>query len=286
MKQVLQAGELAGVPSADIKVMMDAVGDELKRFTLDSKPPQMGLRIQQMVTQLTGDIDPYRKVKDESNEKALKAYPVMKRMVASAEKPLLTAVQIACAGNIIDYGTFSARTLDISKEIEKILKMEQEVIAHERPEFFNFQAFSSALKQAKNLLYIGDNCGEIVFDRVLIETIADLYPDIEITFLTRGVPILNDCLLEDAVYCGIGERARVLSSGVPSPGLLLDLASQECRDIFFSADMIISKGQGNYESLSDQTGPIYFLLVSKCEVNSLDIGCEMGDLILMPQNQA
>lgn len=285
MKQVIQAGELAGISTADIKVILDTLGEELKTYSMSTKPPLMGLRIHQLLTQLTGCNDPYRKVKRESNQKALKAYPVMKRIVASAEDPLFTAVQIACGGNIIDYGAFSARSLSVSKEIEKILKIEEEVISHERPELFNFQSFCSSLDQAENLLYIGDNCGEIVFDRVLIECIADRYPNIDITFVTRGEPILNDCLAEDAEACGLGEHAEIISSGVPSPGLLLEQASEECRQLFDHADLILSKGQGNYEALSDQCGSIFFLLVSKCEVISFDIGCELGDLILKSHNQ-
>ncbi len=279
-KQVIQAGELAKIPRSQIKHIMDLFGDELKYCSMDESSPSMGKKIQELIVESIGVEDPYITVKKISNEKALSAYPFMKQTILESDNRLLKAVQLACAGNIIDYGVFSDRNLDISKEIEKILEMEQQSLACEGPELFDFTSFSRSLESAETIMYVGDNCGEIVFDRALIETIAELYPNKNIYFIVRGKPILNDCLEQDAYDCGIDLSAEIMSSGAASPGLLLAEAAPECVELFKRADMIISKGQGNYEGLSGEKGPIYFLLVAKCDAIAEDIGCSVGDLVL------
>ncbi len=279
--QVLQAGERSELSSAQVKVMMDAVGDELKRFPLEASPPEMAPTIQKLYTELSGISDPYKSIKDMSNEKALAVYPELKAIVERSATPLLTAVELACAGNIIDYGAH--QDVDVSGEILQILSQADAAIAHEERELFAFDAFCDDLSKAKRLMYVGDNCGEIVFDRVLIETIAAHYPTLHIDFVTRGTPILNDCLVEDAYTCGLHHAATIVSSGMVSPGLIMKNASPEFKALFDQADMIISKGQGNYEALSGIDAPIYFLLITKCKVIARDLGSSMRDLILKKQ---
>ncbi len=280
--QVLQAGKRSNLTSAQVKVMMDAVGDELKRFPLDASPPEMAPIIQELYTDLVGISDPYKSVKDMSNEKALAIYPELKAIVERSAAPLLTAVELACAGNIIDYGA-THHDLDVNGEIMRILSQSDAAIAHEERELFAFEAFQQDLSKARRLMYVGDNCGEIVFDRVLIETIAALHPSLHIDFVTRGTPILNDCLVEDAYTCGLHHSATIVSSGMVSPGLILKHAAPEFKAIFDQADIIISKGQGNYEALSGVDAPIYFLLITKCKVIARDLGSSMRDLILKKQ---
>jgi uncharacterized protein with ATP-grasp and redox domains len=118
---------------------------------------------------------------------------------------------------------------------------------------------------------------------VFIETISELYPQLEITFVTRGYPILNDVLQEDAHSVGMDKIVSVVSSGTDAPGLVLDTCSKEFLQKFYDADMIISKGQGNYEALSDVCCPTYFLLVAKCEVIAKELGCHIRDIILKKQ---
>lgn len=278
-QQVLQAGEMAGLSQTQIKDIMNSVGDELKHFSMQETPPSMAKKIQKMLAESIGNRDPYKKVKDQSNEKALSVYPELKRIVAESDDKLLTAVELACAGNIIDYGVFNSG-LDVTKEIMDIIGQENESIAHENSELFAYKDFTEKLASISSMIYIGDNTGEIVFDRVLIETIAEQYPSVKIYFATRGKPILNDCLVEDAYACGLDKTAEIVSSGVGSPGLILDDASDEFKELFFNADMIISKGQGNYEALSGTEAPIFYLLITKCKVIAQDIGSEIRDLIL------
>jgi len=280
--QVLQAGERSDLSSAQVKVMMDAVGDELKRFPLEASPPEMAPTIQKLYTELSGISDPYKSVKDMSNQKALAIYPELKAIVERSASPLLTAVELACAGNIIDYGA-THHDLDVSGEIMQILARSDAAIAHEERELFAFESFREDLSKAKRLMYVGDNCGEIVFDRVLLETIATIHPALHIDFVTRGTPILNDCLVQDAYTCGLHHTATIVSSGMFSPGLILKHAAPEFKALFDQADIIISKGQGNYEALSGVEAPIYFLLITKCKVIARDLGSSMRDLVLKKQ---
>jgi len=135
-------------------------------------------------------------------------------------------------------------------------------------------------------LYLGDNAGEIVFDRVLLETLREQYPDLKITYAVRGQPIINDAVKQDALDCGLDAVAEIVSSGSDAPGTLLERCSSEFRKLFADAALIICKGQGNYEALSEQAAPIVYMLVAKCPVIAREIGCEVGDIVLLPPQSA
>jgi damage-control phosphatase, subfamily I len=274
---------MVGIPQEDIKEIMDSIGNELKHFSLDDSPPEMAKKIQRLFVDKVGESDPYKALKDASNTAALSVYPDLVTIVKNSNKPLRTAVELACAGNIIDYGAFT-KDLDVKAEIMSIVNKAEGTIAHENADIFAFDAFAQALQNARKLVYVGDNTGEIVFDRVLLETIAQMYPELEIFFATRGTPILNDCLVEDAYTCGLQHSATIISSGVSSPGLILSDASEEFRTLFSEADLIISKGQGNYEALSSVQAPIFFLLITKCSVIARDLNCKLRNLVLKRQS--
>jgi len=129
-------------------------------------------------------------------------------------------------------------------------------------------------------LYLADNAGEVVFDRVLVEEIKKEYPDKIIHYVVKSKPIINDALIEDAKACGMDKAARVISNGTDAPGTIFTLCSKEFKRIYRGADMIISKGQGNFESLSGGKRPIFFLFMVKCPVVARETGCKMGDIIL------
>jgi len=132
-----------------------------------------------------------------------------------------------------------------------------------------------ALDSTESILYLGDNAGEIVFDKLLIEEMGK-----NIVYVVRNKPIINDALIEDARDCGIDKIARVISSGSDAPGTVLNLCSREFLEIYHKAPLIISKGQGNFEALSEEKAPIFYLLKVKCPVIAKDIGCKVNDLIL------
>ncbi len=181
---------------------------------------------------------------------------------------------------IIDYGIRSE--LDTEKEILKILKMETKAIKKQKKKFFAFTNFERSLKKAEKIVMLGDNAGEIVFDRILIETIKEIYPDKEIVYAVKDKPIINDVLIEDAKMCGMDKIAKVVSSGIARPGTIPRLCSKTFQRTLKQADVIISKGQGNFEALSEtKKYPIYFLFMAKCDVICAHVGCELNAILLM-----
>ncbi|MBL7085380.1 MAG: DUF89 family protein, partial [Candidatus Omnitrophica bacterium] len=241
---------------------------------LESCPSQMGRILYALVSKTTGKDDPFKEIKRKSNKLALALYPRLKKKVQNARDKLLTAVELAIAGNVIDYGV--KNSLNIVKEIEKIFAEENRLIRKEAKGLFDYPAFKGALKKAKNILYLGDNAGEVLFDRILIEELKDK----KIIYAVRDKPIINDALLEDAIFCGIDKYARIISSGCDAPGTILSFCSPQFLKIYRDAELIVSKGQGNFEALAEERGPIFFLFKAKCPVVARHLGCEIGDVIL------
>ena len=278
-KQTIEASKLAGASNKKQKVILLKVADALKRFPLSASPPEMGRIIYGLVKKVTANTDPYRKIKLKSNRTALKLYRKLKDKIAGSRKPLLMAVELAIAGNIIDYGI--KNTLNVDNELKKILNQESKTIGKENKKIFNYSHFKSCLKRAKTILILGDNAGEIVFDRVLIEEIKKSDPDKEIFYCVKEKPIINDALIQDAYQCKINKVAKVLSCGLDSPGTILKLCSRNFLKLYKRADMVISKGQGNFEALSQADRKVFFLFMAKCPVVAADVGCNIGDIILL-----
>ena len=219
--------------------------EELSAFPSNSTPPQLAYRIHQQVQQLTNNIDPYRDDKDQATQQALALYPELKKKVREASDPLEMAIRIAIAGNIIDLGV--AESYDLEATLKRVLT---------QPFAINdLVALRSALARSVSVLYLADNAGETLFDRVLIES-----PELPVSYAVKAGPIINDATHEDAVAAGIDQIAEIIDNGSNAPGTLLDQCSELFRKRFAQADLIIAKGQANYESLSDSPAPIFFLL--------------------------
>jgi len=180
------------------------------------------------------------------------------------------------AGNIIDFGVKGE--IDINKEVKRIVNREKDSI---KKGVFHFDKFKEELKKAKTILYLGDNAGEVVFDRILIEEIKSIYPDKKIFYAVKEKAAINDALIEDAIFCGIDKSAEIISNGTDAPGTILSLCSKEFLKLYRKADIIISKGQGNYETLSNSKRPIFFLFMVKCEVVARNSGCDKGSIVLL-----
>lgn len=279
-KQVIDSSALLGMSEKSAKHISDAVGARLRHHKMEQSPPEMAAFIQSQLVMHTGKSDPYDEIKRKSNAQALSVFGELRSLVAASDHPLQTAVGLACAGNIIDYGV-SSHEVDVQAEIEAILRPEEAVIGGGDPALFEIESLHTALKKSRKLLYVGDNAGEIVFDRILMETIRNLFPHLSIHFATRGKPILNDVLVGDAIDCGIDTVATVVSSGVPTPGLALPYASKEFLKLYETFDLVISKGQGNFECLSGTDGPIFFLFITKCPVIMREVGSAMRQIVLM-----
>ena len=237
-------------------------------MNLDQSPPVMGQYIHKLIRELSGHDDPYKKIKDRFNNFALKLYPDLKQRIQSSSNPMDTAIRMAIAGNIIDFGVNSQLDRSvISDTIEQALSAQV---------FGNIEVLCDSIDSAENILYLGDNCGEIVFDRLLIEQL----PVHKVTFVVRGGPIINDATMADARETGMTELVTVMDNGSNIPGTVLEKCSKEFRECFAHADLIIAKGQGNYETLSSCKKNIFFLLKAKCPVISGHMGCEPGSFIV------
>ena len=269
MTQALRAGRATGLKDEQIKILLDQVGMMIRDIPMGSTPPESGRLIYEKVREITGREDPYEHQKADHIREALALYPEIKGIVESADDPLLTSIRFAIAGNVIDLGV--DRHFDLPEEIRHALE--------QKPGIFHYHSFVEVLKRASSILYLGDNAGESVFDRILIETL-----DRAVRFVVRDIPIINDVTRKDAVMSGLGEVAEIVSSGTTAPGTVLSLCTDEFLEIFNHANMIISKGQGNYEALSETQRPVFFLLKAKCPVIAHHLGVKEDDIVLKYSN--
>lgn len=211
--------------------------------------------------------DPFQEEKDENNRTALELYNHWKPRVIEAENPYNLALRLAIAGNIMDYGANSS--FDIVQTINRVL---QSKFAIDKSEMLRDRLYN-----AQKVLFLGDNAGEIVFDRLFIETIMHG----NITFVVRGAPTLNDVTLDDAVQVGMHYAADLISNGYDAPSTILSRSSEEFHREYRTADVIISKGQGNLEGLLNENDPrIFFLLMVKCDIVADLLGVNKGDFVV------
>ena len=265
MNQALRAGRIATNNEKKIKKLLDEVGKLIEKIPLENTPPETGAIIYKKVSEITNNFDPYKKIKEKNIKHAMQLYPELKFVVKESNDNLLTAIRLAVAGNVIDLGI--DKEFNIVEDIETILHQEFAV--------FDYELFKQELETAKEILYIGDNAGEAVFDKILIEKLGK-----PVTFAVREIPVINDITFKEAKQIGIDKVAKVISSGSIAPGTILDLCSNEFIEIFNNADMVISKGQGNYEGLSGVNRSIFFLLKAKCPVIANNLGVKENDIIL------
>ncbi len=248
-----------------LREVLKLIGDlDLKRT-----PPEIACDVHKIIRKVSGSDDPYAEIKTRLNEAALGFLPKLEKMIEESDDPFDIAVRIAVAGNIIDFGFTSAIDKDrIGETIEKAL-------SYPFPEG-DIERFRNAVKSANKILYLADNAGEIIFDRLLIEQL----PKDSVTLVVKGGAFLNDVLIADAEQAGLGEICEVIDNGSGVPGTALETCSDDFMERFGSADVIISKGMANYETLSDVDGPIWFLFQVKCGVISGDIGLDVGTMVV------
>jgi hypothetical protein len=205
--------------------------------------------------------DPFSLEKSNQNEKIMHLYPYLEKMVNAAADPLYMAVKLSILGNSMDL-----MMADTSVTIEDSISEKVKIPLSDE----NYSKFKQQLKASKHLLIFGDNAGEIVFDKLLIETIKKMH-QLEIVFVVRSVPTLNDATLKEAKSVGLDKVATVIENGIdgPLPGTLLNRCSRKVNDLVHRSDLIISKGGGNFDTLDEErkhlNKNISFLLLSKCE---------------------
>lgn len=269
LRQTFEAARLTTDDKAIHEQVIRKVLRATSEMNLQESPPFMAQRIHRLIRQMTGDNDPYRDIKDRFNHFALELYPELKKRVERSRTPLDTAIRLAIAGNIIDSGVnFHINETLVHNSIEHALTS---------PLAGDPEQFRKVVSKANDILYLADNAGEIVFDRLLIEQM----PSEKITLVVKGSPVINDACLADAQATGIADLVEVIDNGSDAPGTILDECSEEFKRRFENADLIIAKGQGNYETLSDVKKDIFFVLKAKCPVIAHHIGCEVGSLVFL-----
>jgi uncharacterized protein with ATP-grasp and redox domains len=254
------------------KVLREAL-QMASEMNLSQSPPAMAQKIHRFIREITGVDDPYLEEKNRFNTLALQLYPKLKQQVEASIDPIETAVRLAIAGNIIDFGVNSA--VEPSQVERTIAESLTDPLDTE-----SLEMFKDVISQAKDILYLGDNAGEIIFDRLLIEQL----PFEKMTFVVKGEPILNDAVMEDAQIVGLMDIVDVIDNGSDAPGTILDDCSETFRRRFDRSDVVIAKGQGNYETLSDVDKNMFFLVRPKCNVLARHLGCEIGSLVLSGLN--
>ncbi|MFO7864495.1 MAG: ARMT1-like domain-containing protein [Salinivirgaceae bacterium] len=230
--------------------------------------PEVARELHAIIRNHIGETDPYSKEKAEGNRKALELLPQWTARIKKASNPVFEAFKLALAANIIDFGP--NHQFDIEQDIERLYNQELAVN--------DFQALNKRLKTARRVFYIGDNAGEIVFDKFLLEQI-----DVpEKYFGVRGAPIINDALLSDANETGIDKIATIISNGNDAPSTLLHLCTDDFNAVFNTSDLIIAKGMGNFEGLMNMNDErLFFALVVKCQAIGDLLGQKKGDTVLI-----
>jgi len=275
VRQVLDSVRLTtNDPRLHEKVLREALR-MASEMDLSQSPPAMARRIHRFIRQITGILDPYLEIKNRFNKLALQMYPELKKRIDTSADPLETAVRLAIAGNIIDFGVNSA--IEPSHVERTIFESLTDPLDKE-----SFEAFRHAISKAEKILYLGDNAGEIVFDRLLIERL----PYEKMTFVVKGGPILNDVLMEDAQMVGLTDIVDVIDNGSDAPGTILESCSNVFHHRWDESDLVIAKGQGNYETLSEVDKNIFFLVRPKCNVLARHLGREIGSLVISGPNHA
>ncbi len=274
-----QAIEAARMSTDDEKLREQIVRKVLRiasEIPFDRTPVHIGMHIHRIVRELTGDRDPYARLKKLYNDRAMEIEKTIENDVINSYDPLKAAVKVAIAGNSVDFGI-----ADVNHDIDLVEVIEDSLNREFAIDYYD--DFVRALDDAKSILYLADNTGEIVFDKILIRQIPN-HRD-RVTLVVKKSPIINDATVEDALYVGMDKIvSEIIDNGVDAPGTLVDECSEEFLNRMKAADMIVSKGQGNFEGLSGTRYPIYFLLKAKCDVIANHLKVKVGETVVLKNN--
>ncbi|MDO9516087.1 MAG: ARMT1-like domain-containing protein [Syntrophales bacterium] len=270
LRQALEASRISGADEDIQRDVLNCVMAKLLEISTEETPPQIGSMIHNTIRKATGKSDPYRDIKRLHNEQVLEMEEDLAGLIDRSSSPLSDALKLAAVGNLIDMGP--ERKWNSMEDIFRDFTKKDST-------HFDETSFEESLKSAGTLLYLGDNAGEIVLDKILIGLLLK-ETGLDITYAVRGGPVINDATMEDAKFVGMTDIVRVIDTGVDFPGVVPEACSREFLDYYHGADMILSKGQGNYESLSEEDRNIFFLLQTKCPVIADKIGCGVGDIVL------
>ncbi len=267
VRQSLDALKMITDNAAEHERLMRDCLKWISELNIELSPPAVAQLLHRKLREVTGVNDPYKPAKEDHNNLASELVAPIKSRLRVSNEPLFMALRYAIMGNVIDLGAKNG----ISSE-DIYIEMQN---ADKQQLFGDLNAFKNAVAEAKKILYLADNAGEIFFDRLLIEQL----PAERVTLAVRGAPVINDATREDAELAGIGEIAEIIDNGSDAPGTILEDCGLEFRRRFETADIVISKGQGNYETLSDVGKNIFFILKIKCPIISAHAGLPVGTYV-------
>lgn len=265
LRQGIEAARMSGATQAQEKSIVMEILKMLQDIEEGATPPVIGAKAHRLIREITGNQDPYKQVKVAATEKALGMLTELRSIINGSEDRLETALRLSIAGNIIDFGPNP--NYDLWEIIDQVLTQDLAID--------DTEILYQRLRKADKVLYLADNAGETVFDRLLIEELPK-----PVIYAVRGGAVLNDATMEDAVAAGIDQVAEVIDNGARVPGTILSQCSAAFQGIFNQAELIISKGMGNYETLSEINAPIFFLMRVKCPVIGTDVGAPKNSAVI------
>lgn len=268
VRQAAEAVALSTTDEAQRERLLRHLLSDIAVADWSAVPVALSQAMQRTVRAETGALDPYRALKERMNRTALELLPGLEAALHRQPDPRAAAVRLAIAGNLLDAGSKNRiEPEDLPRHLQSIWTA---------PLVGPVEDFFRAAEKARKILYLADNAGEIIFDRLLVEAL----PPGRVTVAVRGRPVINDATLEDAEVAGLTRIATVIDNGSDAPGTLLDDCSDAFRSCFANADMVIAKGQGNYETLCQTPGNLWFLLTVKCPVIGACVGAQVGTHVL------
>lgn len=268
--QARRASEVLGLDEKQSRDIYSIAQNHVKKFNPNLPPPQNAFTLYKDIAKYLNVDDVYKDMKQSSQKKAREMNALCMDILNSSSDKLFCATKIAVVGNVIDLA--SQVQYDLKEELLNIINKDFAID--------DFDKLKESLKNCKSLVYLADNAGEEVFDKIFIRVIKEYFKDINIYFFTRGAPIINDLTYQDALNSKMDEVATIIDSGVETPGFNLEGANKDAVKLFNNSDLIIAKGMGNYECLSEYSGyNIFHILKVKCSVVSDALGVKLGGII-------
>jgi uncharacterized protein with ATP-grasp and redox domains len=266
--QILRTAKASTLNENVIRKILFKVSMQIPKINLDITPPEIADSLYRIVEKVTRNSDPYERIKIEHINKALSLFPEMSNMVDNSKDPLKEAVKLSILGNSIDLGS-TLDCVNVKKEFGNIRK--SKFILRD------LKVLKDRLGKVNSILFIGDNAGETVFDRPLVELLSKIV--IKLIYAVKETPIINDATLNDAKRSGL--ECKIISTGSRIAGTLPEFCSDDFKKILFTSSLIIAKGQANYETLSNLDIPAFFLLKVKCLPISQDTEYPISTMLIL-----
>jgi uncharacterized protein with ATP-grasp and redox domains len=270
LKQVLSTAKRITSDPALQKKALDSAMIYLKDQVLTITPAELASDLFHLTCRELKQQDPFRPDMDDYNQRVLELFPKLRRILDNSGDRIFQAILMAVAGNLIDLGIISE--VNVDETIDSVLRTGLKVN--------DYHQLKEVLDKSKNLLYIADNAGEIVFDKLLLEEIKKSYPLIKITLAVKSGPAANDALRCDAVAAGISQVATIIETGADCLGIPEGRCGVEFWNRFAAADVVIAKGHANFETIIPNGHPVFVLLRAKCEMVAAELGVGVHDSVL------